>query len=290
MRMTSAQKIEAAFGAFSALSDIKRLLIRRYWDRRKIFILDFAGVHAQFSTADFYSNHWFYGPQNEKFVYEPAVTRLLIERLPGSRAFADVGANLGYFTVIGSVILNDAPVFAFELDTTLTPLITRNLLLNGRENVQVICSAVSDVNGASFAYTPHPFSFVEQITGLDTSPFQVRFEATTLNLDSYFANKPVLPDFLKIDVDGAEMAVLRGMSRILAQPKVQMLLEVHAHHLPHFRSSAGAVLEFLYKHGFKTYFLEHFRNDPRGSLREVFDASDVTAVSGDLILVTRHPV
>jgi len=290
MRMTNTQKLEATLGVFPALAEIKRLLIRRYWDRRKTFALDFAGVHAVFSTTDYYSNHWFYGPQNEKFVYEPTVTRLLVERLRGSRSFADLGANLGYFTVIAAVVLIDAPVFSFESDATLVPLIIRNLELNGRENGQVICSAVSDVEGATFTYTPHPFSFVEQIAGLDTSPFQVQLTTTTLSLDSYFADKPVLPDLLKIDVDGGEMAVLRGMNRILAQPKVQIFLEVHAHHLPNFGSSAGTVLEFLYERGFKTYIVEHFRNDAESGLREIFDERALSTPSGDMILVTRQPI
>jgi FkbM family methyltransferase len=290
MRMTGVQKMKTALGVFSAGPDIRRLLIRRYWDQYKTFELHFAGVHAVFSTADFYSNYWFYGPQNETQVYEPATTRLLLSRLRGCRGFADLGANLGYFAVIAAVVLKQAPVFAFEMDASLAPLIKRNLQLNGCENGQVLSAAVGDTDGATVSYTPHPFSFVALVSRISTSPFDIRLAATTVSLDKYFADNSVLPNLLKIDVDGAEMAVLRGMSRLLAQPDLQMLLEVHAHHLPQFGSSAGAVLEFLYEREFKTYLLEQFRNDPNGSLREIRDAREITAKTGDMLLVTRGPL
>src|SRR6187549_1435080 len=105
MRMTNSQKVRTLFGAFACRSDIKRTLVRRYWSQHKIFNLDFAGIRAVFSTEDFYSNYWFFGPQNEIPVYEPAVTRLLISRLQSSRGFADLGANLGYFSVIAAILL-----------------------------------------------------------------------------------------------------------------------------------------------------------------------------------------
>jgi len=286
MRMTVGQKIRTVFGVFSARSDIKRLLVRRYWERHKFFILDFAEVHAVYSTGDFYSNYWFWGPQNEERVYEPAITQLLVDRLNGSRGFVDVGANLGYFTVIASVILKEAPLFAFEMDATLTPLIELNLKLNGNKSAKVVSAAVGDNNGAPVNYSPHAFKFVEPVTGLRTEPFQVQLTATTVTLDTYFSNMSVLPNFMKVDVDGAEMAVLKGMSRFLEQPDFEMLLEIHSHHLPQFGSSADEVLNFLYTHGFKTYFVTNFRNE-YGRLSEIRDARDLTAQTGDMVLVTR---
>lgn len=290
MRMTGAQKIRALFGAFSARSDIKRLLIRRYWEQHKTFALNLAEVRAVFCTEDFYSNYWFWGPQNEDRIYEPAVTRLLINRIRGSRGFVDIGANLGYFTVIAAMLLKDAPIFAFEMDATLAPLIEQNLELNGHKGARIVSAAVGEANGVFVSYIPHPVKFIEPVTGMRTEPFRVEMTATTINLDSYFADSPILPNFMKIDVDGAEMAVLSGMGRLLAQPDLQMLLEIHSHHLPQFKSSAEAVLDFLYKHGFKTYFLEHFRNDTDGCLREIYDARDLTAETGDMVLVMRTAI
>jgi FkbM family methyltransferase len=286
--MTTAQKVKTILGAFSVRSDIKRLLIRKYWERRKTFTVNFSNVRAIFSTADFYSNHWFYGPQVDEGAYEPVTTRVLLSCLRNCTGFADVGANLGYFTVIAALVLKELPVFAFEMDATLAPLIKRNLELNNLVNVEVVAAAVGDTDGAAVSYTPHPISFANLITGISTEPFRIQLTATTISLDNYFAGKSAVPNFLKIDVDGAEMTVLHGMRRLLAQPDLQMLLEVHTQHLPQFGSSAAAVLEFLYQQGFRTYLLEQFRDNPSGRLREIRDASEVTTKSGDMMLVTRN--
>jgi FkbM family methyltransferase len=289
MRMTRPQKVKTILGGFSARFDIKRLLVRRYWERHKTFMFDFEGIHAIFSTEDFYSNHWFYGPQSEGAIYEPGTTQVLLRCFQGCRGFADVGANLGYFSVIAGLVLKPFPVTAFEMDATLAPLIKRNLELNNCTNVQVVSAAVGDERAAEVSYTPHAFHFVNQVTGLNTEPFQIRLSATTVILDEHFAGASALPNFAKIDVDGAEMAVLRGMSRLLAQPDFRMLLEVHAHILPRFGSTAKAVLDFLYERGFKTFLIEQFRmGSAGGNLREIRDASEVTSGSGDMLLVTRN--
>jgi FkbM family methyltransferase len=291
MQMTITQKMRAVLGALSSRSDIKRLLIRQYWNRQKTFVLDFAGVHAVFSTEDFYSNYWFYGPQTQINVYEPAVTRLLISRLSGARCFSDLGANLGYYSVIAALVLKNAPVFAFELDSTLGPIIERNLQLNGCTSAKVISGAVGEADGEVVCYTPHPFGFIERITGVNTEPFRVQLAATTVSLDKYFGDGQLLPDFLKIDVDGAEMNVLRGMSRVLAQSNVQMLLEVHPFHLQQFGSTANAVLSFLHERAFRTYRLVHdpVRNlDATIPLREIHNADELTGNISDMVFVTRR--
>ena len=104
-----------------AATEIKNLLVRKYWSRRKQLTVDISGTSATFSTADYYSNCWFFGSQNLEAVYEPAISRLLIENIGKARAFADLGANLGYFTVLAAI----AAMHLFKL----------HVRLNERSNV-----------------------------------------------------------------------------------------------------------------------------------------------------------
>jgi hypothetical protein len=147
VQMTFSQKLQAVMRAPEAATEIKNLLIRKYWSRRKQLTVDISGISATFSTADYYSNYWFFGPQNLEPVYEPAISRLLIENIGKARAFADLGANLGYFTVLAAVAARTIPVYSFELDQTLIPLIESNARLNRCNNVVITNAAVGEMDG-----------------------------------------------------------------------------------------------------------------------------------------------
>ena len=208
MKLQFFQKLDALAGVFAARGALKNVLIRNFWAKKKTFPLDVAGVKAVFSTADFYSNWWFYRQsQVENYVYEPFVSRLIVERSLRARAFVDVGANLGYFTVLVAKVLQSArkQVYSFEMDASLIPLIHRNLELNGLDNVQVVNAYIVEKSGPRFEYTPHAYSFLGRAAGISTEGLDIKLSANGLGLDDYFQAGPVLPNLMKMDIDGAEM-------------------------------------------------------------------------------------
>jgi FkbM family methyltransferase len=277
-------------GVVGAWPGIKRELRRHHNQKRHRFPLRFDGVSVDFATDDFYSNQWFYEQvTGHGGVYEPAAVRVLLQRLPHHKCFADVGANLGYFTVIAAKVLAPKPVYAFEMDATLAPVVLKNLEVNALSNVTHVSSPVGD-DASVVEYTPHPFSFLAKVSGISTSPFSVKMSAAAVRLDDYFAGKPDIPDFIKMDVDGAEMMALRGMERLLAPADTEMLLEIHRHHLPRFGSSANEVVRHLWDRGFKLYGFEHFRDHADGPFSLVSSDDELHSPSGDMVLVTRRDV
>ena len=67
------------------------------------------------------------------------------------------------------------------------------------------------------------------------------------------SGRPVL---LKVDIEGAEIAMLRGSAALSDYPNVQMLLSVHAHVLPSWKSSAQEVENLLVKRGYEITVIE----------------------------------
>ncbi len=287
MKLRFGQKLAALAGIWLARKKIKKLLIQNYWSRHAVFPLEFAGIKATFSTEDFYSNYWFYGPQMSGMVYEPAVTSLLVERLPNARAFADVGANLGYFTVVAGVARPGLPIFTFEMDHTLRPIIERNLELNHIETAIITNAAVGARAGSPVEFVPHPFSFLGKIAQESIEPYPLTLTTETLVLDEFFARQGVLPNLIKMDIDGAEMAALKGMEKILEQDDLIMLLEVHAHHLPSFGTNLLEVQHFLTQRGFSFRKVGDFRDSRTVDLQPLDDFSGLSSPSGDMLLVSR---
>lgn len=288
MRLTLTQKFAALTNAYDVRKDLKQLLIRKYWEKHRRYELNFSGINAIYSTEDFYSNIFFYQIfECEDNLYEPSVLTILVDKLAKHRNFVDCGANLGYFSVFASVVLKDAPVYCFEMDSTLLPIIEKNLELNGITNCTVANLAVGD-DTPSITYTPHAFSFLGKASGIDTQPFSVELTTPIVRLDDYFRDAPMRPTFMKMDIDGGEWAALRGMESLLANESFEMLLEVHPADLPKIGSSVPEVLDFLKQRGFHAYQLGDFRKFSRLALSKVVDPSLLTTPSGEMLFVTRE--
>jgi Methyltransferase FkbM domain len=95
---------------------------------------------------------------------------------------------------------------------------------------------------------------------------------------------------MKVDVDGAEMEVLRGAETLLAQDDLQMLFEVHPHHLPNFHSSTAEVLAYVRDRGFRCFRIIDFRETDRVSLEDITERPVVlNSPTGDMLFVTKNP-
>jgi FkbM family methyltransferase len=288
MKLKFRQRIAALLGAFEARQQLKQTLLRNYWAKKKTFPLNLPGVDITFATDDFYSTAFFYQQsQVENYIYEPAITKLLVGRLKHCRCFADVGANLGYFTTIAAKVRPDITVYAFEMDETLLPVIQRNLSINHIANAKIVSAPVGDEERA-FRYKPHPYGFLSKVSGIPTGLLEVTLPTRTIRLDDFFNDKPIKPDLMKVDIDGSEMAMLRGSESLLAQDELEMFLEVHTHHLPLFGSSTAEVLEFLRHRGFRCFRIVGFRETSDVEVEDISDRPEVlTTKTGDMLYVTK---
>jgi FkbM family methyltransferase len=157
--------------------------------------------------------------QYVRTAYEPALWRVLQEvAVPGMRV-ADVGANVGYTALL--LCRATAPggtIVAFEADHTNAQRAQQNIELNGFSNVVTIEEvAIADREGRArlrAGATGREFSLV----GSAGDGVDVR----TAPLDDY---GPF--DLVKIDVEGAEELVLRGMHRLLRESRPTLLIELH---------------------------------------------------------------
>lgn len=131
---------------------------------------------------------------------------------PGMTVF-DVGANVGYYTLLMSRrVGHTGRVFAFEPNQANIAILKKHILLNGLKNVEVIEAAVSDEAGNSL------FLGAGATGTLSTTGTPVR----TVVLDDC-----PIPDFIKMDIEGAETYALRGSSRILNKRHTNWFIALH---------------------------------------------------------------
>jgi len=148
--------------------------------------------------------------------------RLLAKEVYAGSVVYDIGANVGSYTILASVLTSSSgQVVAFEPMKDNLDYLRKHIQLNKLENVHILDTAVSDKSG-EMRFKSHP----DHLQGrLDpTGDHIVRI--TTL--DEYI-NSPGArpPNFLKIDVEGGEAAVLRGAMNVLSNYKPVIFLSTH---------------------------------------------------------------
>lgn len=139
---------------------------------------------------------------------------------PGSTAY-DIGANIGWFSLLAARKVGPSgKVVAFEPSLTNVSFLRRNAAGNDLSNVSVIPAAVGERDGWA------TFSEDSSLTGKLSNAGQS--VVPILSLDSWLAEtEQQPPQVLKIDVEGAEGAVLRGMRELLRTEKPTMIIELH---------------------------------------------------------------
>jgi FkbM family methyltransferase len=174
--------------------------------------------------------HFYYGLQirlKQFFTYEPEYSLLSTLLLPGD-CVIDVGANVGHYTKrFSELVGKNGRVIAFEPVPEIFALLTGNVQLFSFSNVTLINAALSDEAALVGMSTPTAYNglknFYRAHIVLDTDKQTDVFQVMTLRLDSL--NIPQKVSLVKIDVEGHEAFVLRGMADILHRDHPTLIVE-----------------------------------------------------------------
>ncbi len=164
---------------------------------------------------------------------ESGVQEAMVRHLPRGGVFYDIGANLGFFALLGAHLagLDQGRVYAFEAAPDNAEAIRENAALNGIPNVTVIAKAVSSHSGTGRLqvvddqswskledYGEHPFT--EEVIDVELVAIDDLLGAGQL--------RP--PTVIKIDIEGAEIAALEGMRKTISDHQPVVICELHDTH------------------------------------------------------------
>ena len=183
------------------------------------------------------------------FTSELPVHRMLHQYLwPGGVLF-DIGANFGQLAIpAAGWVMPGGQVHAFEPVPRHVALLERHRALNklGAE-LRIIDSAVSN-DPAEFLEFEVPVDEIAVEAGLHISSHVGLVEklwVKNLRLDDYCLRTGVEPHVIKIDVEGADLEVLRGAKQTLRNARPILVIEVHDFALPAFNTEAKDIEEYL---------------------------------------------
>ncbi|MBK7046155.1 MAG: FkbM family methyltransferase [bacterium] len=185
--------------------------------------------------------------------YEPPVQQALADCLKPGDVVLDVGANVGFIAVIAAKLVGPAGrVVAFEPVPENARLVRRNARLNGLSRLEVVETAVGDRCGSAQLVLAR-LSGGSALAGTDLPPDACgEIEVPLTTLDAWHAREPATrPALVKIDVEGAELAVLRGAVGLLAAARPMLLLEVDDADAALAEAKAAACGAFCEDHGYR---------------------------------------
>lgn len=185
-------------------------------------------------------------------VKEDATTEFVKSFLKPGMTFVDVGANVGYFTLLAASL--GASVVAYEPTPTVVQRLRENIALSGFDSVTVVNAAVADQRGTLHLYQSPDDPEANNLFGDGGDPVKV----TAVSLDDDLADHGVQKvDLLKIDAEGAEPLVLIGAAKLLNSTSAPtIIIEVNPVSLRSANSAPAAVLNSLESSGYRCSELE----------------------------------
>lgn len=135
-------------------------------------------------------------------IYEPETTLYLRNTIRPGKVFVDVGANIGYFSILAAKL--GATVYAFEPSPKNYEALSNNVRTN-KVNIFTLQSAVSNHDGYATFHVREGGSTTDSLLKLysDAMPTKVRVSTLDTTLPSHV-------DYIKIDTEGADLSVLQG--------------------------------------------------------------------------------
>jgi FkbM family methyltransferase len=173
-----------------------------------------------------------------------------LNTLKSSDVFFDIGANLGLYAIHAAK--RGVKVFAFEPDPGYRKRLTKNIKLNkSTDKIKVVAWAVSDKEDSVQLFT-------DGVDGISPSLIPVgerkSIAVKTNSLDRAISNRELpFPTVLKIDIEGAEVLALKGMSNLLksANAPRYIFVELHPVFLSELRSSVDECKQLLVSFGYE---------------------------------------
>jgi FkbM family methyltransferase len=226
--------------------------------------------------ARVFGKYRFFYLENDRYIgqrialekYEPYETQLILRQARVGDVVVDVGANIGYYTVLlADKVGKNGKVYAFEPDKTNFEILGKNIKENNLKNVVVINAAVGSKEGKLKLRKSKENFGDHKLYGNDREFETVKI----INLDKYFGNEKI--DLLKIDTQGWEPEVIEGAKELIRKNKPVMFLEYSPASYKIAKLNGRKMVDFLRKIYKKIWWIDEwlyiYKNLSQGKIDKI---------------------
>ncbi len=183
--------------------------------------------------------------------FEPLQTKLFLDSLKPGMVVFDIGANVGYYTLLASKLVGTkGKVYAFEPDPNNLELLKKNVSLNNCSNVTIVKKALGEKEETAI------LSLDKANPGessLAKTAGEEKVKVEVITLDKFIKQKKIQrADVIKMDIEGAEIMALTGGQDFLQQTRgITLFIECNVKSLRNFGVEPEDLINKLEGYGFK---------------------------------------
>jgi FkbM family methyltransferase len=183
-----------------------------------------SGILLRIQSGPLKGKKWI-ATSGKKFItgkFETYKTEAFLKHFQKGSIFYDIGAHIGYFSAIASSINEDlGHVYAFEPRPDNARFFRRHMEINQFKNVTLRQTAVGAIEGEARFNAD---------TGTATGHLSLdgNISVQVVSIDRMYADGVLpAPDFIKIDVEGGEIQVLKGCEKVISECRPKMIIATH---------------------------------------------------------------
>ena len=201
--------------------------------------------------------------------YERGTLDFISNNLKQGDVFFDIGANIGLMSIYASLqVGNKGSVFSFEANPETAAILKYNIELNNLKNIIVVNKAVGDKNDRITLYNDSAIKNRGGASLIKPDVVSESFEVELIRLDSETEYQDMPVHMVKIDVEGFEMDVLKGMEKILRNKAPKLIIECSADRNNNY-NSVYEIYDFIKKcNAYKIFKLSRTK-ERKGKLVEI---------------------
>jgi FkbM family methyltransferase len=187
--------------------------------------------------------------------YEKDELRILPDLLAGVKTFVDVGASVGPYTQCANAVIKGGRIIAIEANPGSYQRLAANCRCWKQESgntIETLHAAIADAPGKMDFFVPDEKSSA-LISSIFDNPTQSnrgwkKVVVDCVTLDGLFPDSS--PEFIKLDVEGAEFRVLKGAHGLLTRGVSRFLIEIHPWGDASLGKTPADVFQLLYSYGY----------------------------------------
>jgi len=190
--------------------------------------------------------------------YETANTEFLKKLVKKGWISLDVGANIGYYTLLLATLSQNGKVYAFEPNRLDYNVLKLNTSINNFKNITTNNLALSNKNSYETFNITQDSGF-SSFRDTQREKIDKIIKVKTKTLDSYVEKNNIKRiDFIKLDIEGAEKIMLEGAQKTLTtiKPKI-MMIEICKENLKPYQETGETVINFLNQFHYQPYILKN---------------------------------